>query len=284
MADKLVVVIGIFVFLVVAFAAIGHLARARWWFAVGGLVALGAIAGIAVVTRPSFVNEQLVPVVVGFVAWLIALTVITGWLRRWEMVDAADDAETDPTHSRRGFFVAVGAVGGLAVVSAILGRFAGNPREQVERDRRLLRVDEVTKPIQPRGAKLDVRGIRPWQTSAEDFYLIDTAFVPPAIRVKDWELRIHGKVQNELTLSYDDLVSRGITEDWITLNCVSNQVGGDLIGNAWWSGVRLAGDPRRGRSGRRRRRGAPDLRRRLDLRHPALPRSWTSATRCSRST
>ena len=85
MWDKPVVWIGIFVFLVVAFAAIGHLARARWWFAIAGLVALGAIAGIALVSRPAFVNEQLVPLVVGFVAWLIALPVIAGWLRRWEI-------------------------------------------------------------------------------------------------------------------------------------------------------------------------------------------------------
>ncbi|PWN04853.1 oxidoreductase [Nocardioides silvaticus] len=241
MADKLVVWIGIFVFLTVAFAAIGQLARSRWWFAVGGLVALGAIATAAVVTRPSFVDLQLVPLVAGFVAWLVALTVITGAVRQWELVVAADDDATDPTHSRRRFFATAGAVGGLAAAAAVLGRFAGNPREEVERDRRLLRVDEVTKPTAPRGAKVDVPGVQPWQTPTDDFYLIDTTFVPPAIRVKDWVLRIHGKVQNEMTLSYDDLVARGITEDWITLNCVSNQVGGDLVGNAWWSGVRLAG-------------------------------------------
>ncbi len=239
-ADKPVLIIGIFVFLAVAFAVIGHLARDRWWFAVGGLVALATIAGIAVATRPTFVGTQLIPVFVGFAVWLIALSVITGSLRRWELVEGADDAESDPTHSRRGFFVAAGAVGGIALLAAILGKFAGNPREQVERDRRLLRVDEVTKPTAPRGAKVEVDGVRPWQTSAEDFYLIDTTILSrPAIRPKDWELRIHGKVEHELRLTYDDLTSRGITEDWITLNCVSNEVGGDLIGNAWWSGVRL---------------------------------------------
>ena len=47
-------------------------------------------------------------------------------------------------------------------------------------------------------------------------------------------------VENEIELSYDELVAREITESWVTLNCVSNEVGGDLIGNAWWSGVRLA--------------------------------------------
>ena len=103
--------------------------------------------------------------------------------------------------------------------------------------------------MQPRGAKVDVSGVEPWQTPVEDFYLIDTAILSrPAIRPKDWELRIHGMVERELVLTYDDLVAREITQDWITLNCVSNQVGGDLIGNAWWSGVRLEGDPRGGRA------------------------------------
>jgi DMSO/TMAO reductase YedYZ molybdopterin-dependent catalytic subunit len=241
-ADKPVLVIGIFVFLFVAFAVIGQLARTRWWGAVGGLVLLAAIAGAAVMTRPTFVGRQLVPVFVGFAAWLIALSVVSGALRRWELVEGADDTEDDPTHSRRGFFIGVGAVGGVAVLSAVLGKFAANQRAQVERDRRLLRVDAATKPIQPAGAKIDVQGVHAWQTNADDFYLIDTTILSrPAIRPREWQLRIHGMVDKEVTLSYADLVGREITEDWITLNCVSNVVGGSLIGNAWWSGVRLAG-------------------------------------------
>ena len=62
----------------------------------------------------------------------------------------------------------------------------------------------------------------------------------PAIEPKDWSLRIHGKVDREITLSYADLVDREFTEAWVTLCCVSNEVGGDLISNAWFSGVRLA--------------------------------------------
>ena len=47
-------------------------------------------------------------------------------------------------------------------------------------------------------------------------------------------------VDREIVLTYDDLMKREVTEAWVTLNCVSNPVGGPLIGNAWWSGVRLA--------------------------------------------
>lgn len=47
-------------------------------------------------------------------------------------------------------------------------------------------------------------------------------------------------VRKEMTYSFEDLTSRQLTESWITLSCVSNPVGGDLVGNARWSGVRIA--------------------------------------------
>ena len=83
-------------------------------------------------------------------------------------------------------------------------------------------------------------GLAPWRTTNIAFYQISTTIVPPAIDPKDWTLRIHGMVDHEITLTFDDLLARQLTEAWITLNCVSNEVGGDLIGNAWWSGVRIA--------------------------------------------
>jgi DMSO/TMAO reductase YedYZ molybdopterin-dependent catalytic subunit len=239
--DKTILLIGMFVILAVIFAVLGREARTRWWVTVIGYVVLAVVAGIAVVAKPGPTGINIVPVVIGLVTWLIGLAVMAEWLRRWELVEASQDETSDPTHSRRGFFVAAGAVGGIALLSGFLGKLAGNTREQIERDRRLLRVDEVTKPALPRGVKVGVDGVRPWQTSADDFYLIDTAILPPNIRPKDWEIRIHGMVDNEIVLTYDELVAREITESWITLNCVSNVVGGDLIGNAWWSGVKLSG-------------------------------------------
>ncbi len=77
-------------------------------------------------------------------------------------------------------------------------------------------------------------------TEAEDFYRIDTAMVVPAIEPADWQLRIHGMVDREIVLTYQELIARRTTQAWITLNCVSNPIGGDLVGNAWWSGVRVA--------------------------------------------
>jgi DMSO/TMAO reductase YedYZ molybdopterin-dependent catalytic subunit len=241
-ADKLVVIIGIFVFLAIVFATLGRLARTQWWGAVAGYAVLATIAGVAVVTRPTFTGRHLTPLVVGFLAWLVALAVMANLQRTWELAEKPEQSGAGSAQSRRTFFLAAGAVGGISVLSTVFGKFFGNKRAAVEQDRKTLRVDKVTKPVVPRGAKIDVSGVEPWQTPVEDFYLIDTTILSrPAIRPKDWELRIHGMVDRELVLTYSDLVAREITQDWITLNCVSNEVGGDLIGNAWWSGVRLAG-------------------------------------------
>jgi hypothetical protein len=94
--------------------------------------------------------------------------------------------------------------------------------------------------VVPTGARIGVKGITPWETPNADFYRIDTEFVVPAIEPKDWQLRIHGKVDREITLTLSQLAARQFTEAWVTLCCVSNEVGGDLISNAWFSGVRLA--------------------------------------------
>jgi DMSO/TMAO reductase YedYZ molybdopterin-dependent catalytic subunit len=97
----------------------------------------------------------------------------------------------------------------------------------------------VTEPQVPTRARIGLPGIASWMTPSDDFYLIHTAIVVPTIAPGDWSLRIHGMVEREVVLSYADLLARQRSESWITLNCVSNPVGGDLIGNAWWSGVRL---------------------------------------------
>jgi DMSO/TMAO reductase YedYZ molybdopterin-dependent catalytic subunit len=138
--------------------------------------------------------------------------------------------------SRRGFLV---RAGGVLVASALViggGRMAGRGQRIVEQARRLLRLP-VTSGAQPAGADLGTVGIAPWRTPNQEFYQVHTAISPPAISPSDWRLRIHGMVDHPLTLTYDDLARRQLTEDWVTICCVSNPVGGDLVGNAWWSGV-----------------------------------------------
>jgi DMSO/TMAO reductase YedYZ molybdopterin-dependent catalytic subunit len=94
-------------------------------------------------------------------------------------------------------------------------------------------------PALPAGVDLGIEGLSPFVTPNRDFYRIDTALLVPQLTVADWRLRVHGMVERELELSYAELLDRPLVEADVTLTCVSNEVGGDLVGNARWLGVRL---------------------------------------------
>jgi DMSO/TMAO reductase YedYZ molybdopterin-dependent catalytic subunit len=88
-------------------------------------------------------------------------------------------------------------------------------------------------------ADLTSGGLTPIVVPNDDFYRIDTALLPPSVDVKTWSLRIHGMVDRETVLTYDQLTSLPIIEQFTTIACVSNEIGGNLIGNAAWRGVEL---------------------------------------------
>ena len=54
-----------------------------------------------------------------------------------------------------------------------------------------------------------------------------------------WQLKIHGMVDREITYRFEDLERFEAVEKVVTLTCVSNPVGGDLISNASWTGYRV---------------------------------------------
>ncbi len=84
-----------------------------------------------------------------------------------------------------------------------------------------------------------VPGISPLITPNDRFYRIDTELSVPRIDIEEWRLTIKGMVNRELELSFADLLERGTEEEAVTLACVSNSVGGNLVGNARWLGVPL---------------------------------------------
>ena len=85
-----------------------------------------------------------------------------------------------------------------------------------------------------------IAGIAPLITPNEDFYLIDTALSYPQVDPADWSLRIHGMVDREVEIGFEELLDLGLVREQVTLSCVSNSVGGNLVGNAEWVGVPLA--------------------------------------------
>jgi DMSO/TMAO reductase YedYZ molybdopterin-dependent catalytic subunit len=218
----------------VLFALVGRWARERWWLPVAVYTLLAVLTAGAIMASSSWTTVDLLPVAIGYVTWLVVLSLLTEPLRR-----TADPEDRPSDRGRREFLIRAGAVGAAAAVVGVAGRLLGSGRRHVEETRRLLRLP-VRAPRVPAGSRLDIEGISDWQTPSEEFYQIHTAIVVPAIEPEDWSLRIHGMVEREVVLTYQDLLDRQLTDAWVTLCCVSNPVGGPLVGNAWWSGVRVA--------------------------------------------
>ena len=105
----------------------------------------------------------------------------------------------------------------------------------------------------------------------------------PQVDPADWSLRIHGLVANEVTITWDELLALPLEESVTTLTCVSNEVGGELIGNALWLGYPIRELLARAAPHRRCRHGAVALDRRLHRQLRRSRRSPTTATRSSRS-
>ena len=85
-----------------------------------------------------------------------------------------------------------------------------------------------------------IEGISPYITSNDDFYRIDTALRVPTIEPADWSLTVDGLVGNPYELSYEEILKMELVKKDVTLTCVSNEIGGPLVGNAVWAGVPLS--------------------------------------------
>ncbi|MET8044529.1 molybdopterin-dependent oxidoreductase [Micromonospora sp. NPDC005215] len=154
-------------------------------------------------------------------------------------VEPVGPAEVDPD-SRRRFLTGSGVLLGTAVVAGLGGRWLASRRGvSAARDAIRLPAPVAPAPAVPAGADLALTQLAPYVTPNFGFYRIDTALVVPQVDPDTWRLRIHGRVGTERTYSYADLLARPLVERYVTLACVSNEVGGDLIGNARWLGVPL---------------------------------------------
>jgi DMSO/TMAO reductase YedYZ molybdopterin-dependent catalytic subunit len=148
--------------------------------------------------------------------------------------------ETAQLPDRRKFLRASIGVAAVSLVTYAAGSWLANTRD-VNAIQKALKIPAPASPAPPlpAGVNLDVPGISSFITPNSGFYRVDTAIVIPEILPSTWQLRIHGMVARELVLTFDDLIKRPLIEDYITLCCVSNWVGGPYIGNAKWLGVSL---------------------------------------------
>jgi DMSO/TMAO reductase YedYZ molybdopterin-dependent catalytic subunit len=222
-------------------------------------LAIGAVVGVIALRSPGIGSAAIVAfAAIGFVASLgdptvspaiaavvagVAAVVGTQLLQRLlAMLPRPPDepaAATMPNWRRRSFLLRTAGLAAGAVVAGVAGRTLLERQRQspAQADAELPLPGEVA--ALPPGAELPVPGLTPLVVPNDQFYRIDTALIVPSVDLASWRLRIYGLVERDTTLTFGELVALGTIEQYVTIACVSNEVGGDLVGNAKWTGVRL---------------------------------------------
>ncbi len=237
-ADKPILIGGVVVTLAILAMVAGVVGRTRPRVAVGAVSLIGLLAvAAAAIDRTTTASRvlTLVPSVLTLVVSLVVLVVLLGTLTELGRKTASLPAGFD---RRRFLQVALGA-SALVVIGGTVGRVYGSAAAAASRAGIRLPRPAVKAPPIPSGVELDLKGISPYVTPNRDFYRVDTALRVPDVPAEGWNLRIHGMVDNELNLSYRDIMDMPLVENRITLTCVSNEVGGRYLGNAAWLGVRI---------------------------------------------
>jgi DMSO/TMAO reductase YedYZ molybdopterin-dependent catalytic subunit len=85
-----------------------------------------------------------------------------------------------------------------------------------------------------------IEGLAARVTTNNAFYVVDEEIVDPDVDAGSWNLSVGGSVASPFTLTYEELLTQPLVEQYATLECISNPVGGDLISTTRWTGVRLA--------------------------------------------
>ncbi|MBM9477572.1 molybdopterin-dependent oxidoreductase [Nakamurella flavida] len=261
--DKLALRVGMMITLAILAGLIGVLARRSPRPAVVLTVVLLAVTAAAVLTRTGTGPIDVLPTAVGGIVGIVFLVsvfrrtvvrddVSVGTVTATAATAGGTTTDTDRsgaahpmlaasparTTDRRTFFRMAGVGAVVAVAAGAVARWIPSTAEvAASRDRVAL---GAASDVQTVGdVALQVDDLSPFVTPNDGFYRIDTAFTLPRITAEDWQLRIHGLVDREITLNFADLMARPMLERMVTLTCVSNEVGGNLVGNARWQGIRL---------------------------------------------
>jgi len=233
--DKAVLVVGIAAVSLVLAALIGTMAYRRYWVASVGYslsAAIGVLAGIS--RSPAAPLATLAVGAGGAGAGLSCLRMLLG-------LRSGATSDGDVVDSRRQIL----RVGAAAVAAGLLAAAAGRRLAQrvnlgTDPSDVALSVPATSLAQAGPAMSIGVEGVSPLFTPNRSFYRIDTALIVPRVDIDAWRLRITGLVERPLALSYRQLSEMAQVEADITISCVSNEVGGDLVGAARWQGVPLA--------------------------------------------
>ena len=215
---------------------LGLLARRDIRLATAGFVAFGAVGYLAAIKDPSAdVIVAIAAVFAAVAAGVLSLPYLLP-LRAPAAVDAGRRQLL--AVGRQSAFV-VGGVLVLGGAGAVVGRFLSS-RVPILVGPGVTPRPTTTLPPAPVGASFDdITGLTPLIVPNDEFYKIDTRLSVPRLSADGWTVKVKGLVNQELELTYEQLAAMPLFEQWVTIACVSNEVGGDLVGNAKWAGVRL---------------------------------------------
>ena len=239
--DKVFIVALLFVVVLVLSVVVGILQQRKPPFGIALFLVVLLIALIAVLTRANATIADAFPTVVGGFLGILLLRALVRRLELWRIA-----ATRKPTKSksgtrlfeRRSFLqLALGyGVTGLVVgVGAQLVTSTSTAVAAVRKKITLPKAAKLAPPI-PASAELHVPGISPYIVPASQFYRIDTALQVPSIDPTTWKLTIGGMVEKQISITFAELLKLPLEEHIVTLACVSQEVGGNLIGNALWLG------------------------------------------------
>lgn len=236
-ADKAVFVLG----MLLAVAAVGAFAgvlEQRRRFTGAAVIAVFGLVGLAAVLTRAQLTPGAVPVPLA--AALAGALLLRFLIRRLgENLPPNQPALLGaPRTGRRSFLQALAAGAGVTAVAGVIAGVWRGAAAGISTARAKLQLPAPASvaPAIPAGAEVGLDGMQPLVTPNRDFYRIDTALIVPVIDPGTWSLRVTGMVDQEIELNLADLLAKPLIERHVTIACVSNEVGGDLIGSARWLG------------------------------------------------
>ncbi|WP_345761449.1 molybdopterin-dependent oxidoreductase [Diaminobutyricibacter sp. McL0608] len=232
--DKAVLIISLALVLLVGAALAGIVEERRPPWGRILIIAGGALGVLAALTRAQASLWDAVPSLVAMVVAAVLLTVLIRMLHGTMPTRVAPNGSV----TRRRFVTATGATAGLGILGIVLGQFISAGYRAATTARAAFHLPAPALPAAPipAGASFAVPGLSPIITPNGQFYRIDTALQIPGIDPSAWKLKITGMVENEVELTFAQLLALPLEESTTTLTCVSNEVGGNLISNATWLG------------------------------------------------
>lgn len=238
-SDKGALAIGTVIFGLLFGAIIGALARNRPWIAPVAFTAFALLGLAATFSQPSF--HPLATFVTIDAAAITGYLVLVWLLRSIDLRAPETPIDGMPVDAgRRRFMVGVAGAGASALVAGAAGRSLIISRSEEVRSAIDLPPPQGSLAAPTADTFYSIDGLESIVVPNDSFYRIDTALIVPRPDAETWKLKITGMVDNELEFTLSDLLAMPLYERYVTIACVSNEVGGRLVGNAKWTGVLLS--------------------------------------------